>query len=265
MDINQLPECDYCDETEGIIKIGDSLTCPTHRDQATIGEDNNQAHYDAIKNRETITPAIEVNEVLRQTKAIDTAVAVRTDLFTAETIAIDTIKVAILGDDTITNKPYALAQAVHARYTKYKEVIFEHQQLINEETNKQRAAQIYLNNLSNQLRADEREKLKIADINYKPRAVAMKVTPKAQRLVKARIDVKELRMRAAELGIPEFTFKMILIQKHLTVEAAYQMFKANIDAAKAKSNPPPVTVVETPISPDAIDDGAEVVDMSNQE
>lgn len=253
--LQQLPECDYCDETEGIIRVGDSLTCPAHRNEPNLAS-----------SREPEVAPINVNEVLKQTKAVDATISVRTDLFNAETVAIDAIRAAIMADEGITNKPFALATAIHERYTKYKQVIFEHQQAISEETNKQRAAQIYLNNLSNQLRADEREKLKIQDINYKPRAVAMKVTPKAQRLVKTRVDVKELRARAAELGIPEFTFKMILIQKHLTVQQAYEMFKANIAAAKAKSAPVSTPVITEPvISADAIPDDGEVVDMDNQE
>jgi hypothetical protein len=239
----QLPECDYCESTDSIVKIGDTQSCPLHRNEASKAKATNE-------------PApININEVLKQTRAVDAGVTVRTDIFNNETIAIDEIKKAIFADESITNKPYALAQEVHARYIKYKEVIFEHQQLINEEMNKQRAAQIYLNNLANTLRAEEREKLKISDINYKPRNVAMPVNKKTIKMVKTRIDVKELRAAAADLGIPEFTLKMIIIQKHMTVKQAHEMFKKNIEAAKAASVPPTPTVAEVVAKAD------EVVDM----
>lgn len=243
--MNQLPECDYCDSTESIVKVGDSQTCPLHRNEAAKAQSSN-------------TPApINVNEVLRQTRAVDAAIQVRTDIFNNETIALDEIKKAIYADDTITNKPFALASEVHARYIKYKNVIFEHQQIINDEMNKQRAAQVYLNNLANTLRTEEREKLKISDINYKPRNVALPVNKKTIKLVKTRIDAKELRAAAADLGIPEFTLKMIIIQKHLTVKEAHAMFKKNIEAAKAASAPK----IETPSIAEVAAKADEVVDM----
>jgi hypothetical protein len=242
-----LPECDYCESTDSIVKVGDSLTCPLHRNEAAKSSNN------------TVTePApINVNEVLKQTRAIDAGITVRTDIFNSETIALDDIKKAIYADDSITNKPFALASEVHARYIKYKEVIFEHQQIINDEMNKQRAAQVYLNNLANTLRTEEREKLKISDINYKPRNVALPVNKKTIKMVKTRIDAKELRAAASELGIPEFTLKMIIIQKHLTVAQALKMFKDNIAAAKAASAPkveePVVTTTPAPPADEVVD------------
>lgn len=247
--INQLPECDYCESTDSIVKVGDSQTCPLHRNEAAKSSNNT-----------VTTPApISINEVLKQTRAVDAAINVRTDIFNNETVALDDIKKAIWADDTITNKPFALAQEVHARYIKYKDVIFEHQQIINDEMNKQRAAQVYLNNLANTLRTEEREKLKISDINYKPRNVALPVNKKTIKMVKTRIDAKELRAAAADLGIPEFTLKMIIIQKHLTVSEAHLMFKRNIEAAKQASTPKveePITTISAPAQ--QVD---EVVDM----
>lgn len=243
--IQQLPECDYCESTDSIVKIGDSQTCPLHRNEA-------QKASSAPSNE----PApINVNEVLRQTRAVDAAVSVRTDIFNNETIAIDEIKKAIYADDSITNKPFALATEVHARYIKYKDVIFEHQQVINDTMNQQRAAQVYLNNLANTLRTEEREKLKISDINYKPRNVALPVNKKTIKMVKTRIDAKELRAAAADLGIPEFTLKMIIIQKHLTVKQAHEMFKKNIETAKAASTPKTEDIATVAAKAD------EVVDM----
>lgn len=250
----QLPECDYCESTDSIIKIGDTYSCPLHRNEAS-----------KANTPSTNVPApISVNEVLKQTRAVDNSVSVRTDLFNAETVALDDIKKAIMADETITNKPFALATEVHARYKKFQEVIFALKEQIDEAMNKQRADQIYLNNLANTLRADEREKLKIQDINYKPRNVAMPVNKKTIKMVKTRIDVKELRAAAAKLGIPEFTLKMIIIQKHLTVAQALAMFEKNIADAKAKSAPKveePVKIPEPVISADAIPDSGEVVDM----
>ena len=219
----QLPECDYCERTDSIKKIGDSLVCPDHIADAT---------HKPVS--ETPSP-ISVNEVLRKSVAVDTSIATRADLFNAETVAIADILKAIDEDASITNKPFAKATVIQERINRQKQVIFELNQQIVDEHSKQRAQQQSLNNLANQLRADEREKLKLADINYKPRDVRIPVTPKSLKLTKKRIDKKELREAASKLGIPEFTFQLIVTQKNYTVAQATEFFQKQIAEMKAKT------------------------------
>jgi uncharacterized coiled-coil protein SlyX len=171
---------------------------------------------------------------LKESRDIDNRVTVRTDLFNAATIAIAELKKSIDSDETITNKPYALAVELQNRYSHYKQVIFELNEKVVEASNQQKAIQIYLNNLANTLRQEEREKLKIQDINYKPRAVRT-VSAKAIKLSKKKLDTKELRKYAAELGVPEFTLRMVAIQKGLDATSVYKLMKANIEAAKNQS------------------------------
>ena len=225
--MNQLPECDFCERTDSIKKIGNNLACPDHVSDAEF----------TAKPSPTVTePApISVNEVIRQSRQIDTSVQTRADLFNAETLSIAQLFKAIDDDATIVNKPFAKATELQNRINLQKQVIFELNQRIVDEHSKQRAQQTSLNQLANQLRQEEREKLKIQDINYKPRDVRMPVTPKAIKLAKKRIDKAELRKAAAELGIPEFTLQMIIVQKNLTVQQAFEMFKKNIEEAKAKA------------------------------
>lgn len=218
-----LPECDYCESTDSIRKIGDSLVCPECIKKG--------AHVPNV-------PApIAIGEVLKVSREIDNSVKVNTDIFNAATVSIVELKKAIDEDESITNKPYALAVELQTRFNKHKEVIFGLNQQIVEETNRQKAIQIYLNNLANQLRQDEREKLRLQDINYQPRTLKMPVSPKTIKMSKKKLDTKELKARATELGIPEFTLRMICIQKNLSVEDGYKLFKANIEAAKAKVTP----------------------------
>ncbi len=217
----QLPECDYCESTEGIRQIGEDKVCPVCESKG-VNRVNN--------------PPISINEVLTKSREIDSRVTVRTDLFNAATVSIIDLKKSIDDDETITNKPYTLAVELQTRFNHHKQVIFELNEKVVEESNKQKAIQIYLNQLANQLRADEREKLKISDINYSPRPIKLPVNAKTIRLTKQRIDKVELRKRAAELGVPEFTLQMIIVQKGITVEQAFQLMKANIEQAKAKAN-----------------------------
>lgn len=220
--MQQLPECDYCERTDSIKKIGDSLVCPDHVNELR-------------KEKSVETAPISVNEVLRKAQAVDTSIATRADLFNAETVAIADILKAIDDDASITNKPYAKATVIQERINRQKQVIFELNQQIVDEHSRQRAQQQALNNLANQLRSDEREKLKLQDINYKPRDVRIPVTPKSLKLTKKRIDKKELRAAAAALGIAEFTFQLIITQKNFTVAQATEFFQKQIAEMKAKT------------------------------
>ena len=176
---------------------------------------------------------IAINSVLKESADIDSKVEVRADLFNAETKSIIELKAAIDADATITNKAYALAETLVNRFTHHKTVVFELNQKLIEEGNKQKAIQIYLNTMANQLRAEEREKLKINDLNYKPAPPkAVKVKPVATTTTKKKIDKKELREAAGRLGVSEFTLQMIVVQKGITVADAEKMLAASINAAK---------------------------------
>ena len=100
--------------------------------------------------------------------------------------------------------------------------------------NQQKAIQVYLNNLANKLRAEEREKLKLADINYKPNVVKPVVkTVKT----KSKLDKVELRKYAAELGVDEFTLQMLVVAKGLTIEKAAALLRSTMKQAISESRP----------------------------
>lgn len=163
------------------------------------------------------------NQLITESKEIDNKINVRTDLFNAATKSIIDIKAAIDSDDSITNKPYRLAEVLTERFNHYKTVVFELNNSLVEAGNNQRAIQTYLNQLANQLRAEEREKLRIADINYKPSSVKS-VTPRTistrTTSKKNKIDKKELRAVASQLNISEFTLQMIVVQKNISIKEA---------------------------------------------
>jgi hypothetical protein len=179
-----------------------------------------------------------INSVLREASTIDSQIQVKTDIFNAKTKAILEIKDAILGDETIENKPYALAEYLTTRYKHLKNVIFEQNQVIIDAGNEQKAIQVYLNNLANSLRAEEREKLKIADINYQPSAAKIS-KPKAIKPIstvttkpKSKLDKIELRKAALALGVSEFTLQMVVVQKGCSIAEAVSSIQASIEAAK---------------------------------
>lgn len=228
--MSQLPECEYCDQTNGLVNIDGSIVCP---DCISRGiHTANQHAKETQKKFEEMERPIDINEVLRTSRSIDASIQVRTDLFNAATVAIVDIKKAIDEDANIENKPFALASELMGKLNHWKQVIFDlSEQTVNAQNN-QRAIQQYLNQLANQLRAEEREKLKLQDINYKPGPIK-KVTPKAIKLAKPRLDKKELRKYAAELGVSEFTLQMLVVSKGITVQQAARLMKNSLESAKS--------------------------------
>ncbi len=180
-----------------------------------------------------------VQNALRESAHTDNSIQVRTDLFNAATVSIVTLKAEIDNNPEITNKPYALATELMGRFEKFKTVIFEYNEKIVEANNNQKAIQVYLNQMANTLRAEEREKLKIADINYKP-TVVKPTKPKSITTTgtkkSTKLDKVELRKYAAELGIAEFTLQMIVVSKGITIEAAANMLRKSINEAKSESD-----------------------------
>jgi DNA integrity scanning protein DisA with diadenylate cyclase activity len=118
------------------------------------------------------------------------------------------------------------------RFSHFKQVVFELNQQIVEAGNQQKAIQIYLNQLANTLRQEEREKLRISDINYKPQPVKIE-KPKPVKVTAKKLDKAELRKYAAELQVSEFMLQQIVIAKGVTVADAAKLLRQSINRAKA--------------------------------
>jgi predicted RNA-binding Zn-ribbon protein involved in translation (DUF1610 family) len=169
-----------------------------------------------------------LQRIIDKREAVDNSIQVRTDIFNAEVVSINDLKKAIYDSDT-PNKPYVLAQQLIARFKQYQTVVFELQEKVLEETTKQRSIQTYLNNLANELRKEEREALRISDLNYKPKEV------KEIKSVKVKIktfDKKEIREIAGKYNIPEYMLQMVVTSKNCTPLEAAESIKKSIEEAK---------------------------------
>lgn len=163
-----------------------------------------------------------VKTVLERAQSIDYSIKIREDIFNAETVSIAEIKSAIDTDSTIENKRFELAKRLTERYQHFSKVIFDKQQEIDADNTKQRAVQSYLNQLANQLRTEEREKLKLHDINYKP----VDKTPKVSKVTtKKGFDKFELVKWANSVDIPLAAFQMVCVAKNMTPEQAAEHFR----------------------------------------
>jgi len=236
----KIVECDCCPNkvAERAIKtFADMKMCPScHATEIRLQAENNTPE----KQQERVDS---LHEALDRSRAIDSAISVRTDLFNAATTAIVDLRQIIESDDTIINKNFKLAEELMARFEHFKSVVFEANAAIVEATNNQKAIQVYLNQLANSLRAEEREKLKIQDLNYKPKEVKP-VKPRAVKTAKAKLNKGDLRKYAAELGVSEFTLQMLVVSKGITVEAAANMLRKSVKEAISESTPDNLPAVD---------------------
>lgn len=232
--------CDICgaEHVAVQLKFGNMLMCgPCSDEEEKLYAESQKPENVAARVNESNVKAAELNAVLKQAETIDSTVQVRSDIFNAETVSIDDIKKAIDDDASITNKPYALAETLKTRFEHFRDVVFELNQQIVEAGNRQKAIQVYLNQLANKLRAEEREKLKIADLNYQPKAVKP-ATPKPIKTTgnkkSGKLDKAELRKYAAELGVAEFTLQMIVVSKGISIEAAANILRSQLELMKGE-------------------------------
>jgi len=199
---SKIGDCETCDKTELEIKcwFSNMYQCEEchAKDVAHNSPEAQQARGEEYKAEQ---------KVLIESRTIDSAIVVKTDLFNAATVAIMDLKKAIDNDETITNKPYALASELKDRFEHFKTVVFDLNNQLVEAGNQQKAIQVYLNNLANQLRAEEREKLKIADINYKPNLVKNPTlrTIKTSGTSSKKATKGEIKKAAQANGFSEFT------------------------------------------------------------
>lgn len=220
-----LPMCNPCWEKEQVLQA------------ENMSPENVAARLEASRSVKTVE-----SNVIEMSQKIDNSIEVRSDIFNAKTQAILDLKAAIDNDVAIENKPYALAEVLTTKFKHLTGVIFEASDTIMDANNEQRAIQSFLNTFSNQLRNEEREKLKIADINYPvlpvkaPGVKKIKTTGTKQTKIPAhrqKFDKEALRKYAGELGVPEMHLQQIVLMRGVTVEAAADILREMLNKMKA--------------------------------
>lgn len=167
-----------------------------------------------------------LNDVIKT----DQSIKLRSDIFNAETVSIVAIKDIIDKDESIVNKHFKLAEVITTRLNLFKKAIFEKSEELVELNNKQQAIQSYLNDLANKLRIDEREKIKLQDIEYKP--ISTKVTKPRTSVTPKKFDKSEIRKYAVLANVPESVLQMVCIAKNMTPEQAMNSLKKAVESIK---------------------------------
>lgn len=222
--------CECCENVGPVeIMYGSILMCESCQNKEIQAEKDRK---DPIIQQQRVDV---MNTAIEASRSVDNSITVRTDLFNAATVSIIELCKSIDEDATISNKPYAKAEELKNRFLKFQTVIFDLNEKLVEAGNQQKAIQTYLNTLAVQLKSEEREKLKIKDINYQPQPVKSKSPKpiKTSGTVVSRGSSKvELTKWATEIGVPEYTLKMLMVSKGITAEAAAKLLKASLDAAR---------------------------------
>ena len=174
--------------------------------------------------RDTGDKVQQINAILKSAGTIINSIEVKTDIFNAQTVAIMDMAKAIADDDTIANKPGALADELYKLYTTYKEKIFANQQENVELANKQNAIQKYLNELKNKLTEAERERYKLLDVNYKPNQVKLANKPINSPAKPKKYDKAEILKAAQRAGVPASVIQMLCVSKNMTPMQASDSF-----------------------------------------
>ena len=152
----------------------------------------------------------------------DTTIEVITDIFNAQIASIEEWRKEIELDTTIINKHFELAQRMEARYLHLKSVITDAQNTLKTAQNDSRSIQTYYNDLAKRLKSEERERIRIADVQYHPPEKPTKAT-KAPSVKK--YNKIEIREASGISGIPEQILTMLCVTHNVSVKEAIQMFR----------------------------------------
>lgn len=239
----KIGECEVCPATDIEISVhyGNLWMCADcwKKEQTLKAENQKPENVEARVHSTKLNPTTPIDsKLIEMAKAVDNAAHVRTDMFNSETVSIIDIKNAIDADDSITNKPGKLAEILFERFNKHTALVFDLGEQLMEANARQKAVHVYMNQLANSLRAEEREKYRITDISYKPQApktpTVKKISTTGTTKKAPKLDKAELRKYAKELGVSEFTLQQVVVSKGVTVAEAAESIKKFIEAAKAQ-------------------------------
>lgn len=163
---------------------------------------------------------------LEQIKKENAALRIQTDIFNAKMQSIHDVQKAIEADPNVENKNYMVAQVIAERYKHLNGLIHDVDVQKTEYETEQRALQTFYNDLSKKLRTEEREKIKLQDITYKPIETVAK---KKKEDKPKKWDKTGVAAAALKYKVPEQLIQMTCSANDITVEAAVMKLKeANI-------------------------------------
>lgn len=233
-DHTSIAQCEACPKVGPCNLYCGTLMCATCEandiEANRIATEANNTPAKQAERIEKATESIKLNKLISDSTKIDQSIQLVSDIFNAKTVALVDIMKAIDEDESIENKPFARAEYSVSRIKHLASVIFDAQKTITEAQNEQRANQVYLNQMMNQLKQEERDKLKIADINYVstvPVVKKSKGTGTRKARTNSNIDMKEVQNWANKIGMPINVVHMRMLKFGWNAEKAARTFAAD--------------------------------------
>ena len=196
--------------------------CPScYLEEKTLQEQSAaEAEARVIASRE----ASRTGNGVRQAEPI---VELQEEIFNASTLAIMELKKIIDADSEIPQekKAFELGLQLQARFKEFQQVMFDARETLTQAGNASRAIQQYMNTLANQLRVEEREKLKLVDVQYnpsRPKTVKPK-SPSGRAKLPKKFDKEACREAAAKYGVPMEMVQTLVTVKQISYDEAAQL------------------------------------------
>lgn len=201
-------DCESCEKTD--IQLypmhGNMMLCEACRD----------------KELEVVERNKNVNKILIESRAVDNAIQLKTDVFLAKSASLIELLASINANEAIPAdmKEYAYAKECMARFKNRQQAIFEKRAELLELENEARMYQVNVQNTAGKLQAKYRDEFKEVSVNYQPEPINKKVkTTKPVKVTKA-FDKTALYEAAKKYGVPAMTIRSICVSKGKSVEDA---------------------------------------------
>lgn len=217
--------CDSCGNTCGIDgKIHGQrnlLLCPECFDKEVEAYRNSSSEIDHTAQiiNGLQTPA---SEILKVSRTIDSSVKVKEDLFNAKTKAIVELQDAINRDDSIADKHFTLCKAIEERFNHLTSILHDLKNKQEDALTDQRALQTFFQMRAQQLSIEQREQIKLKDLNYKPEPPKLvKSKPAPVR----KFDINQLKLASAESKIPLQALQAVCVSRNVSALEAVRILK----------------------------------------
>lgn len=170
----------------------------------------------------------EVKNIIQESRQLDAAVILKTDIFLAKTPAAVELEAAIMADDTIPadQKTYALAAESMKRFRQFKSAVFSMRQELTERENEMRMWQVNTQRVAGQLHEKYRAEFAEVSVNYKPTPNVKQVkTTKPVKSGKS-FDRAELAEACKKYDMTHMQsqIRMHMVQRNVSAEVAAKFY-----------------------------------------
>lgn len=204
-------QCEACPNTGNNMKLfGTIVMCPTCLEKEQLLQKESKAK--------------ELERIAETRKPLNS----HAEYFNAQTQSIIERRRVIESNPEIKDKNWTEANELLVWLKESQTNLFNLRKREQEEIDTQNAIQVRLNTLANQLRAEQREQLKLKDLNYKPIEVKKPTAPKVTK--PAKFDRVALATASKMYNIPEAVLQVICVQKKVDVDTAVKIFLNAKDA-----------------------------------